>query len=50
MPERKIADYAKWVGVVIVDETKLESDLANIVATVNSILSTMETHGLVAAA
>jgi hypothetical protein len=37
-------------GTDTIHQANLESDLANIVAAVNSILSTMETHGLVAAA
>jgi hypothetical protein len=37
-------------GTDSIHQANLESDLANIVAAVNSILSTMETHGLVAAA
>ena len=35
-------------GSDTVDETKLESDLSGIVSTINSILSALETHGLVA--
>lgn len=37
-------------GADTVDETKLESDLTGIVGTINSILSTLEAHGIVASA
>jgi hypothetical protein len=37
-------------GTDTVDETKLESDLSGIVSTINSILTTLETVGITAAA
>lgn len=45
IPDATTQDLA---GGDTIDETKLESDLSGIVSTINSILSALENHGLLA--